>query len=176
MSEPSELYTDVITSDRVARRTIAERRRRVLRNVATVFVITVLMVVLLVMSRDQQAINSCHGRMAFATAALQDMLGAGAVSPAELPLSDRGGDPNPQSAPRANTHYFYDAFHSSRGEVGREIGVACCRFAHSQLFRPNGRYVLSYDGAARKYQYRWMSEVEFARLAPELGLRLPDGP
>lgn len=149
-------------SDAVARRTMGERRRRVVRSVLTVVVVTLLLLFLSILNRDQQAIEGCRERMEYMVKVFQEHRDKGLRSPSELPMSsqDRGH----------RDEYVYNWLYTE--SYRPKVGVCCCRVPHTRLFQLPRRYVIVFDSKERKYRLEWMKETEFAARAAELGLRV----
>lgn len=162
--------------DRAALRTLRERRRRVWRSMAGVLVITLGMLVLLVINRDNQAIRSCRSRMEFARAELQRLHDDGSLPPRVLPWPAPVEGVRGQSRARvtASGHVHYDPFHSTRFGAASRVGVCCCKKPHTRLFFSDGRHVVIYDVQQGQYELQWMDEARFAQEAEGLGLRVPE--
>jgi hypothetical protein len=157
-----------VTSDRVALRTLGERRRRVLRNVLFVVVVSLVMLVLTVANRDQQAIDGCKERMEYAVKTLREHHREWLRDPQKfaLPLIEAHlGD-------TWRYHVLDNWRFTEQAAFAREVGVCCCERPHSPLFLAAGRHVIIYHVAEQEYELKWMTEREFARRAEELGLRV----
>ncbi len=153
---------------------MAQRRRRVWLNIGGFVLVTGLMVVLSMLQRDQQSIVSCRERLVFATRELQKRLGRGQTELVDLPLPDSKGDsaqPQSEEAFENRAHYFYNSDWWREQPKRKVVGVCCCAAVHDLFLRPDGRHVIVFDGT--KYELRWMTEAEFARQGPELGLDVP---
>lgn len=155
-------------SERVARRTLVERRRRVLRRVLFVVAVTLVMVVITVANRDQQSIDACKQRMEYAVKALREHHSEWLRDPQKfsLPLLEA------QLGDAWRDHVLDNWRFTEEAAFAREVGVCCCERPHSPMFLPAGRYVIIYHVAAQQYELKWMTEREFAEHAEELGLRV----
>lgn len=160
-------YAEAATpSEQVARRTLGMRRRRVWRSVGLVVLLTLAMVILSVMNRDQQSIDACRERMTFAVGEFQRQLDERGISPSALPLPEGDAD----ARERFRGHVLYNVLYT--GSSRTEVGVCCCQEPHDRLFMPPGRHVIVFNVRQRRYELRWMTEEEFVRRADELGLRV----
>ncbi len=155
-------------SERVGRRTIASRRRRVVRSAAALFVAVLAMAALSIVVREQEDIKGCRDRMEYAAADLQRVHDERGRIPYELPL------------PEENTrrhHFLYNSLYPNQVSRSRpEVGVCCCFHPHSGLFMPNGRHIVVYHAERETYTVEWLSEADFAERAEQLGLRVMPGP
>jgi hypothetical protein len=166
-------------ADRAALRTMSQRRRRVWINVSAFALLTGLMVLLSMAQRDEQAVRSCHDRLAFAADELQNRLSRGVTAVDNLPLPGSTGvakvatgqPRNEDEAFENRVHYFYNADWWRGRHRRRVVGVCSCAAPHQLFLRPDGRHVIVFDG--QRYELRWMTESEFARQAPEFGLDVP---
>lgn len=153
-------------SEQVARRTLRQRRRRVWRSIALVIVLMLAMVVLSILNRDQQEIDACRERMAFATQEFQRLYDERGTTPSALPLPE--GDA--EARDRIRSHVLYNVLYTKSSRT--EVGVCCCQAPHDPLFLPPGRHVIVFNVREGRYDLRWMSEDEFVRQADDLGLRV----
>lgn len=162
-----------VASERAEQRTIGKRRRRVIRSVFTVVVVTLAMVFLSALNRSVVDIRSCRERMQYAVDRFQERYDFGDRRTVAFPLPDSAAD-DPDSerrAQRLRAHVYYNPSPSdSRAGAWGEIGVCCCRRPHNRLFRPAGRHVILFNFKQVRYELRWMEEDEFAREAPRLNL------
>jgi hypothetical protein len=140
------------------------RRRRVLRSVVTILLTSALLVVLTVLLRDQQSLDSCLERMRAVQREFQQLRDAGQAPPRDL-LATVDVDEDVRKSVR--DHVFYNWFFTESPRA--EVGVCCCRYPHDRIFRAAGRHVLVYVPGQRRYELRWMDEDEFLRRS-ELGL------
>ncbi len=166
MNETSSATGQSAASQRVERRTLGERRRRVWRNVLFVIAVTVVMLVLSLMNRDEQAIRGCRERLERVLQVFQKLHDSGDPPPALLPLPQEGD----RVSEEVRSHMHYNVLYSERILFSREVGVCCCLQPHARLFQPSGRHVIILDTQRGKYELRWMDETEFERRAAELGL------
>jgi hypothetical protein len=152
----------IAASDSVARRTLSERRWRVARSMLGVVLVTLTLLVVVLLNRDQQAAQACRRRAEFMVKAFQADADAGLRAPTELPLApaDR----------RFRGHYIYNWLFTN--SYRPEVGVCCCRDPHIQLFQAPRRSVIVLDAETRKYRLVWMKERDFAEKADNLGLRV----
>ncbi len=157
-------------SDEAALRTLGQRRRRVWRSVLLVVLLTLVMVMLSVMNRDQQAIDSCRERMEYAVREFQRQFDEHGISPTALPLPQD----TPDAAARMREHVLYNYLYTESALT--EVGVCCCRYPHSRLFQPAGRHVITFNVRDGRYLLRWVKEEEFRQKADDLGLRVPIRP
>jgi hypothetical protein len=146
------------TTDRIALRTLAQRRRRVIRGILLFLVVSFAVVVMSAMNRDQQALDSCRERIEYAAREFQKVHDARRSPPSELPL--------PSAAPRA--HYLYNWLFTNSSQP--EAGVACCDGPHARFWGEPIRMVIILDTRAGQYRAVRMTEDEFRRRARELGL------
>ena len=159
-------YVTTPTDDRVALRTMAERRRRVVRSVLTVVFVTLVMVVLSVLNRDRAAISSCEDRMRYAVRVLQENHKQWLKDPARFPLDvirDRLGD-------AWNSGVFENSRFTEQAAFMGSVGVCCCERPHGRLFRPGLRHLIVFKVREETYQFLTLEEGEFARQADGLGL------
>lgn len=166
--DTSTLSNPSVASDRVALRTLGERRRRVLRRVLFVVVVSLVMLVITIANRDQQSIDSCKKRMEYAVSALREHHSDWLRDPQKFPLrliAEQMGDV-------WRDHVLDNWRFSEQAAFAREVGVCCCERPHNPLFLPPGRHLIIYHVAKREYELKWMTEREFARRAEELGLRV----
>lgn len=167
--------------ERAALRTIRERRRRVWRSALLVVLVTLGMVVLLAVNRDEQDIRACGRRMERTRQELQRLRDAGQRLPladpeklAELVVAGMSEDDEARRQDsHVRTHTHYNVLFSARAGLAPEIGVCCCRRPHSRLLRPPGRHVIVFGAARGVFELRWMDEAEFARRAAALELWPP---
>lgn len=168
-------YPAVDPAERVAKRTVRERRGRVLRSALLFGLVTAGMALVLVVNRDNQQIRSCAARMEYAVGELQRMYDEDTRVPLQLPVPPEvatSTDTRVQ-APDRRSHVHYDAFFTARLGRAPQMGVCCCVRPHTRLMLPNGRHVITFDAAQGKYAVQWMDEAEFVRRQDELGLRVP---
>jgi hypothetical protein len=161
-----------VASERVALRTLGERRRRVLRSLLFVVAIMLVVIVVTVANRDQQAIDGCKRQMEYAVATLRADHSEWLRDPQKFPLpriADHLGD-------GWREHVLDNWRFTEQAAFAREVGVCCCERAHSPLFLAPGRQVIIYHVGKQEYELKWMTEGEFARRAEELGLRVRLGP
>jgi hypothetical protein len=156
---------DSDVSARVAQQTMRRRRRRVVQSVLWIIGTVLIMIVLTVLTRDEQDVESCRQRFESMRQAFQAERDEGRGRPMTLPLTG-------EDAQNANfrSHVYYNYFFDESARP--VVGVCCCNSAHDRLFQPAGRFVVLYDVKARKYELKWMEETEFAKQAAELGMRL----
>jgi hypothetical protein len=175
-SQPTTARTTL--TERAEQRTLAKRRRRVWRNLLFFVVVTLAIVVLSLLNRDEQAIRSCRERMEYAVRVFQEREDKGEPPLPLLPLPDK--DTRADDAERRlmawRDHTHYNVLYSERVTRAREVGVCCCLHAHTRLLWPVGRYVVILDAPRRRYELRWMDEREFADRADDLELRVPGQP
>ena len=155
--------------ERVARRTMAQRRRRVIRSVLTVVLVTLVMLLLSVLSRDEQAVWGCRERMELALKTFQQHHQEWMRDPLKFPLPSIEA----QLGDIWRDHVLDNWHFTEQAAFAREVGVCCCERSHSRLFRPSGRHVILFNVPEQKYELKWMDESEFARRAKELGFRAP---
>jgi hypothetical protein len=156
----------------VALRIMAQRRRRVIRGVLTVILGTLVILVLSILNRDQQALDACRARMEDALKTFQEHHQDWLRDPLKFPLPSieaRLGD-------EWRDHVLDNWRFTEQAAYSREVGVCCCERPHTRLFRPAGRYVILFNVPAQKYELKWMHESEFARRAAELGFRIERRP
>ena len=175
-SEPAAAKTTL--SERAEQRTVGERRRRVWRNLLLFVVVTLAIVVLSLLNRDEQAIRSCRDRMEYAVRVFQEREDKGEAPLPLLPLPEKEtrADDAEQRLMAWRDHTQYNVLYSERVSRARQVGVCCCLHAHTRLFWPIGRYVIIFDVPSRKYELRWMDERAFADQADDLELRAPGQP
>lgn len=162
-------------SEEAGRRALRRRQWRVWRSIALFVVVTLAMIVLSIMNRDEAAIRSCETRMEVAAEALQAMYDRGRPIPPTLPLPEDAG-PNGERQQRViqlRGHVYFNVFHSPHTNPARNVGVCCCRWPHTRLVGQSGRHVIVFDPNQQRYIVRWFDETEFEQLAPELGLSHP---
>jgi hypothetical protein len=152
----------IAASDSVARRTLSERRWRVARSAFGVGLVTLTLLMVVLLNRDQQTSQACRRRVEFMVKAFQEYADAGQPAPTELPLApaDR----------RFRSHYIYNWLFTN--SYRPEVGVCCCRDPHVRLFQAPRRYVIILDAETRKYRLVWMKDSDFAERADDLGLRV----
>lgn len=172
---PGTLERESPTAGQVALRTLRERRRRVLRSVLIIAGVSLVMVAVVVMNRDEASIRSCAERMEAARQVFQTLQDQGLPPPPTLPLPTEGVDADERRrlVQELQSHVYYDALFNHRRGTSHEIGVCCCREPHARLIGPDGRHVLVFDTETGKYAVLWLRETEFARRAGELGLPIP---
>jgi len=159
------------TSERVAMRTLNERRRRVVRSVVAVVAVMIAMVILSIMNRDAASIRSCEERMEYARDVLQSRLDKGQPDPTEMPVS---GDAS-EVAIRLRNHVHFNAFYGEQKASATHVGVCCCRRPHSRLFRDGIRHVVVFDAERDRYELLRLTEADFARQAESLRLHVELG-
>jgi hypothetical protein len=151
------------TFDRVDRRTIGERRRRVVRRVVLVLFVTVLVLLLSIVLRDARALQEARVRANRAAEMLHDR---GEVSQRFNPYPD-----DPAWLDRFLDEMQRNTLFTSRSNPGgeAEMGVFCSKRPYTRLFMSDGRLVILYNYNNRRYYVRWMEEQEFLRRARDLG-------
>jgi hypothetical protein len=166
---PVESHTPILAreaDERIVRRTMIERRRRVLRSVAAVAFVSLVMIVLAAMNRDREAIDSCEQRMRHAVRMLQDNHKQWLKDPARFPLDivrDRLGE-------AWNWSVFENTRFTEQAAYLSAVGVCCCERPHGRLFRPGLRRAIVYHVRDETYSVRTLTESEFAKQADALGL------
>ncbi len=152
--------------ERILRRTLSERRRRVLRSVATVAFVSLVMTVLAALNRDREAIDSCEQRMRHAVRILQDNHKDWLKNTTRFPLDivrDRLGE-------AWNWNVFENTRFTEQAAYLAAVGVCCCERPHGRLFRPGLRHAIVYRVRDETYEPRTLTESEFAQQADALGL------
>lgn len=146
-----------------------ERRRRVWRRLGAFLLVSLLLVVLIVINRDQAEVRTCRRRMLAAAQALREMHDDVERERLTVLFAERDAADDWRGPLRGHVqlNMLYD-YH--RGEGRREIGVMCCFGPHRRLFGAPGRHIIVYDSATQDYEVRWYTESEFDRIAPTLGL------
>ena len=172
MSESPASLLPSAPSERAARRTLAQRRRRVLRSALTVIAIMLVMLVLTVLNRDEQALHACRERMEQALQTFQKHHEEWLRDPLKFPLPSVEA----QLGDVWRDHVLDNWRYTEQAATTNEVGVCCCERPHSRLFRPSGRHVIVFNVPQQKYELRWMNEDEFIRRADELGFRRPVRP
>ncbi len=155
-------------SERVALRTMVQRRRRVLRSVLAVVLGALVLLVLSILNRDAQALEACRQRMEQALKTFQQHHQEWLRDPLKFPLPSVEA----QLGDVWREHVLDNWRFTEQAAYAHEVGVCCCEQPHSRLFRPAGRYVILFNVPEQKYELKWMDEPEFARRAVELGLRV----
>lgn len=150
-------------------RTLRERRRRVWYRLGAFLLVSFLLVMLIVVNRDQAEVRTCRRRMLQAAEALREMHDDIERERLTILFAERGQVDDWRGPLRGHVqlNVLYD-YH--RGEGRREIGVMCCAGPHRRLFGAVGRHVIVYNSATQDYEVRWYTEPEFDRVAPLLGL------
>lgn len=166
MTSESPTTAGETTSQRVSRKTMRQRRWRVWRGVLLVVALLVVAVVLSFLTREQQEIGAARERMEYACQTLQRLYAQDGGTPRKLPLPDQSEDL--QQTLREHVHYNKLYAESPRPVVG----VLCSRNPHQRLFRPSGRFVITFDAHRKQFELQWMNEAEFARRARDLGLQV----
>jgi hypothetical protein len=169
MSETPTALSPDAPSERVARRTLAQRRRRVLRSALIFIVITLVMLVLSILARDEQAVRACRERMEQALVTFQQHHEEWLRNPLKFPLPSVEA----QLGDVWRDHVLDNWRYTEQAAIADEVGVCCCERPHSRLFRPSGRYVIVFNVPRQKYELHWLNEEDFLKRANELGFRLP---
>ena len=172
MSELPASLSPGAPSERVARRTLAQRRRRVLASALTVILITLVMLLLTILNRDEQAVRACRERMEQALVTFQQHHEEWLRDPLKFPLPSVEA----QLGDVWREHVLDNWRYTEQAAAADDVGVCCCERPHSRLFRPSGRHVIVFNVPGQKYGLRWMDEDDFVRRADELGFRLPVRP
>lgn len=167
-TEPHVPGSSTATSGAIASRVMMQRRRRVIRSALTVLGVTVVMLVLTIMNRDQQAVESCRHRMETAQETLQEQHQEWLRDPQKFPLRAVAA----QLGDVWREHVLDNWRFSEQAAFARRVGVCCCERPHSRLFRPAGRHVIIFHGGEHRYELIWMNEGEFAEQAEQLGLQV----
>ena len=154
---------------RAAARTMRTRRRRIIRNLGAFVLAVVVMVMLSLAHRDNQAVRSNRDALGHLPAAFEDALAHGGL-PRKLP-------PPPGVSPDEATHWR-DRLLYLRGNVtklGRHerVAVAYMDRPLSLFLRADGRHLVLFDG--EHFERVWMTETELRERADELAVFLgPD--
>ena len=171
-TNPSPYPERVAPSEHVARRAMIQRRRRVLRSIFTIVAVTLVILLLTVLNRDEQAVQGCRERMEQAVKTLQQHHTEWLRDPQKFPLPSIGA----QLGDVWRDHVLDNWRFTEQAAFAREVGVCCCEQPHSRLFQASGRYVIIYHVAQQKYELVWMNELEYQRRAEELGFRIQSPP
>lgn len=130
------------------------RRRRVWLQIVAFLGISALLVLAVMLRRDQQALERCRRNVEQIAAALERSLEARQP----LPIAPLDG--------REAEHYHYDVMNGVILNLGGEVGLACCAVPHRLfLLRDNGRHVVI--GRGGHVEVRWVDELEFQRRSDE---------
>lgn len=147
--------------ERVGLRQYSERRRRVWRSAVLFLAVTTTMILLAVSQRDAQAVRHCRGQLERALVEFERARQAGR---APAPRLAHG----PDSPPLLSEHYYYNVLFLDMVRSVRPVATACCAHRHRLFLRPDGRHVMTYDGAA--FRIEWMTEGQFLRRSEALAL------
>ncbi len=163
-------------TERAAWRTMRERRRRVVRNVLKVGVLLVLILVLSIVTRNQQDVDGCRRRMEAAARWYQEQVNLGHGVPNVFPPPIDTVDMK-----RLSEHAFfrYNYVGATPTTVSSSptivaVGVCRCRNAHERILQASGRHILVYDSRRDpehpygSYRVLWKDEQEFKALEPTL--------
>jgi hypothetical protein len=161
VSRPAD---QVVVTERVRQRTKAARRRRFMRRAVLFAFLTAGMLLASLAHRDAQSIKRCRAWTEHAVRELSAKY-KDRMLPLLLPYPE--GDRE-----RVQAHYTYEWKNDRYFKPGREVGIGCCKQAHSFFLRPNGRYVILHDG--QEFRCLWMGEEEFRRRAAQLMLPVRD--
>jgi hypothetical protein len=174
MSDEPKADTSRAARDQaIARQTINRRRRRVIRSTIGVVVIVIAMVVLSMLSRDQEAVRTCRERMEYAVERFQDLHDQDQAAPLSFPMPSSPDAEHARALQALRTHIHYNMLYTNRLiYTSGEVGVCCCSTPHGRLFRSAGRHVILYNVADGTYRVVWMDESAFAQRADGLGLRV----
>lgn len=164
INEPYSTRRDPVISERVRLRTMAERRRRVWRSLALFMVTVAAMVVIVMLRRDTQAVESCRHMLDDAVGVLHAELAKGHGLPPTFPQSAAG-----RSVLR--THFHYSMLNAQFLAGKRQIGICSCEQPHRLFLQRNGRHVALFDG--ENFEVRWVDEEEFRRNAAAWGFVAP---
>jgi len=170
--EPPVTAASTVAGQRVLLQALRRRRRRVLWRVAVFVGLTLLMVVLSVVNRDREAIQTCRTRMETAARVLRSHHADWLRDPQKFPLpaiASELGDV-------WRLHVLENWRFTEHAAFAREVGVCCCERPHNRLFLPAGRHVIIYNVSQQEYYVRWMDAADLAQRAEELGLRVRVGP
>jgi len=172
---PGTLERQSPTAGPVELRTLRERSRRVLRSVLMIVAVSLVMVAVVVINRDEANIRSCAQRMEAARQVFQTLQDQGLPPPPTLPLPTEGvdADEHRRLVQELQSHVYYDGLFDHRPGTSHDVGVCCCRQPHARLIGPDGRHVLILDTETGKYAVLWLRDTEFARRAGEFGLPIP---
>lgn len=156
---------EAILSERVRQRTMAARRRRFVRSALLFVCLAAVMVVVSLTHRDAQAIKRCRAPMEYAVGELSAKHEDHKLLPVLLPHREADRQ-------WVQGHYDYTWENDRHFGPDRQVGVCCCRRTHRSFMRPDGRYVILFDGQA--FQLVWMEESEFRLRAEDLRLPVSD--
>ena len=156
---------------RALRRTIGERRRRIVRSVAVFVLVTAAIVVLVMARRDQEALAKSKRVFEFIQRSFQDKFVTAAL-PALLPMPT---DETRDATLAMRDSICYAPAAKYQREPNRPQVAVCYHYKPLRLFlRPAGRHVVLFDG--HDYSLVWMAETEVQQRAAELGIYLGPKP
>jgi hypothetical protein len=173
-------------ADRVALRTMAQRRRRVWRNIILMVVTSGLVLLLSVIGRDEQSlrgpIQDSYEELEYARAELQDAFDRGGLAPPRLPLPPRGELP-PDASPAQRERfeeeqldrllrYTYNQAHRWQGQPERPAFVCYNQGPLDLFLREDRRHLILFDGT--QYTLETLTESAFRQRAAALGVELPE--
>lgn len=151
--------------DRMQRRTSLSRRWRLIRQMLIYLAVTLAMLAAAIANRDTQAVRNAEQRAQRIAAAMQDEFTQMNMPPLHLPALE------PSSGVAPSNYYFNFAYPRAQ-RLGGAVGVTCAREPLHLFLRPNGRYVVLFDGS--RYTVEWFEQERFAELAPQWGMGAPD--
>ncbi|MGE0479657.1 MAG: hypothetical protein AB7Q17_04200 [Phycisphaerae bacterium] len=147
-------------AERAALRTMAARRRATRRRLITTVVVGVAMVLMVMATRDNQAVRRCRASAEYAAGVFRAELARHQPLPLSFPRPREG-----QIMPRE--HYHYSPLNANLIALRRPIGICYCEDRHNLFLQADGRHVLLYDG--ERIELRWVTEPEFVRQAEAWG-------
>ncbi len=163
-----------VVSNRIAMRTMAQRRWRVVRSTVLFVIVTIAMVIMVKLHRDAGLVRRCRDTLTYVVHELERLPKHTAL-PLVLPLP-----PQPEEGTRARReeatdrlrdHYRYVPTNANLLSIMRPVVICYCREPHGMTLRADVRLMILYDG--EHYELREMPEAEFRQQAERFGVHLP---
>ncbi len=140
--------------ERAGLRTMTQRRRRIQRSLATVGLVTVVMLLLALLQRDQQSTRQCRRQVDAAIEGFRHAHRVGRVPPTTFPSV-------PQADAEAPDHFAYNILYAQLVRSTNPVGVFCCAEPHRLYLHESGRHLVTFDG--QDFHVSWVPAGEFAR-------------
>lgn len=156
---------DASVAEKVRRRTMVQRRRRVLLHLAAFIAVSIGMLYVVLWQRDDHAMRSITDISRAAAAAMQKQFDQSGVPPAEFP--DLG-----KQYSRAAARYVMNIAYAQQLSRHKQVVVLVTARVH-RFLAADGHSLVLFDG--REFTERWLTVDELRANASEWGVAL-DGP
>lgn len=156
----TDATSDVHVAERVRARVIAQRKRRILINLGVFVLVTLGMVYVVLLQRDDQAVRNINDLGARIAAALQSEWNASAALPIQFP------DLGPETR-AARGRFVFNARYVE--QLRARTPVVVCMTPRVRLYlRSDGHSIVLFDGD--RYTATWMTTDAFRAKADALGI------